>query len=92
MSDDASRAFDLSAEQPVPNAFIQWKGTDVCMDVQCECGAALHHDGYFANVVQCPHCQAIYEMPAFVYPRRVSDPGPHHTPQVMERDDELTEP
>ena len=34
-----------------PYAYIQWKGTDVCLDVHCTCGAELlHYDGYFAYV------------------------------------------
>ena len=27
--------------QPNPRAYVQWKGTDVCMDFHCDCGAAL---------------------------------------------------
>lgn len=53
-----------------PNAFIQWKGTDVCMDFYCECGAHCHFDGYFAYVVKCPHCEIVYEMPYMIYPRK----------------------
>lgn len=33
---------------PTPHGWIQWKGTDVCMDFHCECGEANHYDGYFA--------------------------------------------
>lgn len=32
------------------HAFIQWKGTDVCMDFHCECGVHMHFDGDFAFV------------------------------------------
>ena len=53
-----------------PYAFIQWKGTDVCMDFHCECGAHCHFDGYFAYTVKCPHCETIWEMPTFIVPRR----------------------
>lgn len=27
-----------------PTGFIQWKGTDVCMDVYCKCGYHSHID------------------------------------------------
>lgn len=55
---------------PEPSAYIQWKGTDVCMDFHCECGAFCHFDGDFAYVVKCPHCGSIWEMPSTVYPRK----------------------
>jgi hypothetical protein len=53
-----------------PSAFIQWKGTDVCMDFHCECGADCHFDGDFAYTVKCPHCSTVWEMPHHVYPRK----------------------
>lgn len=43
-----------------PHAFIQWKGTDVCMDVYCKCGQPNHIDGFFAYNVKCRHCGAMY--------------------------------
>lgn len=42
--------------------FLQWKGTDVCIDVRCTCGAEGHLDGDFAYFVECPACGAVYEM------------------------------
>jgi len=46
-----------------PNeTFIQWKGTDVCMDFMCECGEANHYHGYFAYVIKCGHCGNCYEL------------------------------
>lgn len=53
-----------------PRTFIQWKGTNVCMDFYCECGAHCHFDGYFAYCVKCPHCQTVWEMPCHVFPRK----------------------
>lgn len=55
----------------LPNAHIQWKGTTVCMDFYCDCGAHCHFDGDFAHAVRCPHCRTIWEMPCRVYPRKV---------------------
>lgn len=43
-----------------PHAWIQWKGTDVCMDVHCVCGKRSHVDGSFAYGVKCPHCDKLY--------------------------------
>lgn len=35
---------------------IQWKGTDVCMDVLCVCGNGGHVDGDFVYYLHCPKC------------------------------------
>jgi len=43
-----------------PTGWIQWKGTDVCMDVRCKCGKLSHLDAEFAYHVECPHCGAVY--------------------------------
>lgn len=66
------RPFDLDVKQPLPSAFIQWKGTDVCMDFHCECGQHYHIDAEFAYTVKCVKCEAVWEMPSHVYPRRVT--------------------
>ena len=43
-----------------PHGWIQWKGTDVCMDVHCECGKLTHVDGMFCYSVKCSNCGRIY--------------------------------
>ena len=44
--------------------FIQWKGTDLCMDFYCpECNEHSHFDGMFAYHIQCPHCETYFKMP-----------------------------
>lgn len=72
-----------------PYAFIQWKGTDLCMDFHCKCGAQCHFDGYFAYVVQCRHCGTKWEMPAFVKPREVSTDD--HEPHFLEPDEDYSD-
>ncbi len=67
MSDD--KWFDLDAHREETNAFIQWKGTDVCLDFRCECGGTCHFDGYFAYTIECPHCARLWEMPMILFPR-----------------------
>jgi len=42
--------------------FIQWKGTDICMDFNCKCGHQNHYDGRFAYYVQCAGCKQIYKL------------------------------
>ena len=43
-----------------PHGWIQWKGTDVCMDVHCKCGKSFHIDAAFAYNVKCPYCSQVY--------------------------------
>lgn len=46
-----------------PDAFIQWKGTDACLDIYCACGEQFHFDGYFAYELTCGYCGQTYELP-----------------------------
>lgn len=50
--------------------FLQWKGTNACLDFNCECGAHVHVDDDFVYAIRCPECAAIWEMPAYLFPRR----------------------
>lgn len=43
-----------------PHGWIQWKGTDVCMDVHCVCGYMSHIDADFLYIVKCPDCGREY--------------------------------
>lgn len=43
-----------------PHGWIQWKGTDVCMDIHCKCGELSHIDADFAYHVKCPNCGTVY--------------------------------
>lgn len=45
-----------------PHGWIQWKGTDVCIDLQCSCGHQGHYDGYFLYFFECPSCKAKYAL------------------------------
>ena len=50
-----------------PVTFIQWKGTDLCMDFWCpECGSHSHFDGMFAYAIKCDGCGSFFEMPTDV--------------------------
>lgn len=44
--------------------FIQWKGTDVCLDFICVCGVQGHYDGFFAYALDCPSCDRKWIMPS----------------------------
>jgi hypothetical protein len=44
----------------LPHGWIQWKGTDVCMDVHCKCGAHTHVDDSSTYYIKCPACGTTY--------------------------------
>ena len=68
--------------------WIQWKGTDVCCDIHCVCGANLHFDGDFLYAFQCGRCKQIYETGSHVaiYPVKETDA---YSVKQIEDDDEM---
>lgn len=55
----------LQRDKDVPepsegSAWIQWKGTEVCMDVHCRCGEHGHVDASFAYFYLCRGCGEKY--------------------------------
>lgn len=64
MTNEHSKAYKqvFARDNPPGEAhgWIQWKGTDVCMDLHCKCGAHMHFDGDFFYNFQCPHCNRKY--------------------------------
>ena len=54
-------AWDMQdMKKDLPHGWIQWKGTDVCMDVCCACGHLSHIDADFTYHVKCPECGRVY--------------------------------
>lgn len=45
-----------------PTGWIQWKGTDVCIDLHCVCGHHGHLDDDFTYYYRCPKCDRIYAL------------------------------
>ena len=43
-----------------PHGWVQWKGTNVCMDIHCKCGETSHIDADFAYHVKCPNCGTVF--------------------------------
>lgn len=43
--------------------FIQWKGSDICISVDCACGTSSHYDGDFAYGLKCGRCGAVWTLP-----------------------------
>jgi hypothetical protein len=60
--DPLTKAYGRANQQyrGLPHGWIQWKGTNVCMDVHCRCGAHMHIDDDFVYFIECPHCGAVY--------------------------------
>lgn len=59
---EAQKLFpSLSTPHPEPHGWIQWKGTDVCMDVKCACGEHTHIDEEFCYHIKCGKCGRVYE-------------------------------
>lgn len=57
------RAFEIEEKlKDIPHGWIQWKGTDVCMDVHCKCGHLGHVDGDFMYEIQCENCGTKYSL------------------------------
>jgi len=51
---------DVEYAEGEPHGWIQWKGTDVCIDLYCKCGHHGHYDGDFLYAFECPACHAKY--------------------------------
>lgn len=64
-----SDEFKTLGETPVnkvlkksPHGWVQWKGTNVCMDVYCKCGEPTHIDADFLYFLKCGSCGTVYEL------------------------------
>lgn len=57
----------------IENNFIQWKGTNICMDFYCDCGTHNHYDGYFGHHVKCKGCKQVYKMDTKIMMEKVYD-------------------
>ena len=55
--------FDISHD---PHGSLQWKGSDIYMDVHCDCGHTSNVKGDSVYFVKCPACNTIYELNGFV--------------------------
>jgi hypothetical protein len=45
-----------------PFGFIQWKGTDACLDLHCFCGTHAHIDDEFVYYWKCKDCGRMYAL------------------------------
>lgn len=59
-------SLEANKDRKPPFAWIQWKGTNVCMDIHCACGELLHLDAEFAYYIQCGECGQVYECSGYI--------------------------
>ena len=82
----------FSQEEPaMPYAFVQWKNTDACLDIHCECGESTHIDGFFIHSVRCAACGRLYALPMYATLHPItaeSHPAEVERAKLTERDAE----
>jgi flavoprotein len=49
-----------------PHGWIQWKGTEVCIDLHCSCGHHGHVDADFFYAYRCAGCGKCYHVGSYV--------------------------
>lgn len=60
MSDEFDEIYKQDNPRHESSGWIQWKGTDVCMDLRCKCGLFSHIDCEFFYAFECPNCHTKY--------------------------------
>lgn len=63
-------------DSEAPHVFLQWKGTNACLDFWCTCGANWHYDGFFASSLTCGHCGQAWQLPSGFEPLPVRGTSP----------------
>lgn len=67
-----------------PELFVQWKGTEVCGDFFCRCGAKSHIHADFCYTIRCGRCGQVWEVPTVLALTPVDEDEPN---VVAEPDD-----
>ena len=57
-----SQVYSQDSHLPKGNGYgwVQWKGTNVCMDIHCGCGYHGHVDADFFYFYRCPKCSKLF--------------------------------
>lgn len=73
---------DVALENPFkddqPQGWIQWKGTNVCADFHCKCGADFHIDSDFAYMVGCRVCSTVYAVNGYIKLHEIDQYNPEN--------------
>jgi len=71
------------------SVYIQWHGTETCMDFDCgDCGMGCHFDGYLSVVVQCSNCKAQWTMPTNLQLSKILHGESPYMPTIMQMGEE----
>jgi len=74
--------------EEAPSGWIQWKGTNICIDIHCKCGYHSHFDGSFMYYFKCPNCQILYAPQQTIamheLPKEHVDFVKKHSPNVIQ--------
>ena len=62
-----------------PHGWIQWKGTDACVDIHCYCGESSHYDGDFMYQIKCPHCGKLWDTGGHFILKESDEPEDEYT-------------
>jgi len=74
-ANDQYSAWQLEEKfEGLPHGSIQWKGTEVCMDINCICGHQSHIDAEFLYYVQCPECKKVYSLNGHIELIEITNP------------------
>lgn len=59
-----AQIFNKASKPPSgdPHGWLQWKGSNVCIDFHCACGHHSHIDADFVYYIRCPKCKQTYSM------------------------------
>jgi hypothetical protein len=83
-NDDKHPSIDFEKDA---HGWIQWKGTQVCIDITCKCGESYHLDEEFMYHVKCSKCGRLYECGGNIKLYEI-DPGTDLTHYfIMKNDD-----
>lgn len=70
------------------NVNIQYKNTNICLDFYCPaCGAEGHYDGYFGQVLTCPGCGKLWQLPNEIRAVETSPEFAISTPVALTREE-----
>lgn len=64
---------DGAGDKTPPYGWLQWKGTDACVDLYCECGHHAHVDAEFLYAWRCSQCGQVYGLCAVIQLVPLSD-------------------
>ncbi len=54
------------AAEYMASGYIQWKGSNICLDVHCTCGKSYHVDAEFCYAVRCGSCGKEWALSPFI--------------------------